>query len=70
MSYWRGTFCVATDGWEYHTRSNVEGPTFKTKSEFQPIRGWQLVSAKTNWRFQTFANLRFLLMIIVFVQRD
>ncbi|XP_040367248.1 uncharacterized protein LOC112177351 [Rosa chinensis] len=38
MSYWRGTFCVATDGWEYHARSNEEGPSFRIKSEFQPIR--------------------------------
>ncbi|XP_062001968.1 uncharacterized protein LOC133719811 [Rosa rugosa] len=38
MSYWRGTFCVATEGWEYQARANEEGPTFRIKSEFQPIR--------------------------------
>ncbi|PRQ42763.1 hypothetical protein RchiOBHm_Chr3g0461191 [Rosa chinensis] len=50
MSYWRGTFCVATDGWEYHARSNEEGPSFRIKSEFQPIRGWWPVSAENVWR--------------------
>ncbi|XP_061990552.1 uncharacterized protein LOC133708975 [Rosa rugosa] len=38
MSYWRGTFCVAMTGWEYQSGSNEGEPTFRIKSEFQPIR--------------------------------
>jgi hypothetical protein len=39
MSYWRGSFCVATEGWEYQAVGNEGGPAFRIKSEFQPIRG-------------------------------
>ncbi|XP_062023084.1 uncharacterized protein LOC133739350 [Rosa rugosa] len=38
MSPWLGTFCVATARWEYQAGSNEEEPTFRIKSEFQPIR--------------------------------
>jgi hypothetical protein len=57
MSHWRGTFCVATDGWEYQAGSNDEVPTFRIKSEFQPIRGWYSLSAGRTWRICLLADL-------------
>lgn len=53
MSYWRGTFCVATAGWEYQAESNEGEPTFRIKSEFQPIRGCLSVAAEHVWFYVT-----------------
>ncbi|PRQ55029.1 hypothetical protein RchiOBHm_Chr1g0320121 [Rosa chinensis] len=49
MSSWRGTYCVATAGWEYQAGANEGWPTFRIKSEFQPIRArmrYNLTSAE------------------------
>ncbi|PRQ46962.1 hypothetical protein RchiOBHm_Chr2g0094621 [Rosa chinensis] len=66
MSYRRGSFCVGTTGWEYQAGSNEGEPTFRIKSEFQPIRGCLWVSTEHDWRGFFFFPALYSVLIMTF----